>query len=300
MENEIGSSRKAVLSVFTPTYNRAYILPRLYQSLRSQRRNNFEWIVVDDGSTDGTKELVEGWKAEAEFGIRYFYQERGGKARAHNRAVMMAKAPYFTIIDSDDLMVSDGVDMICQHLHQFDNPAVVYLLFPCQFIDSGATGSFPATGTTLSWKQFASKYVCETSTVYKTEILKDYLYPEFEGELYVSPSYLPYQIPEQYVGYVINSPLRLIEYLPDGITMNRCAIKCGNFKGWTVVKNMDLKYASNLSSLIKTAGVYDAYAILSGKRHFISSSNNPLWALLALPAGVWYMLTVLLRKRKKQ
>mgnify|MGYP001180775198 FL=1 len=91
------------ITVFTPTYNRAHTLPRLYESLLAQTFTEFEWLIVDDGSTDGTRDLVAGWIAEAPFPIRYIHKENGGKHTAFNLGVREAKAHLFATIDSDDV-----------------------------------------------------------------------------------------------------------------------------------------------------------------------------------------------------
>ena len=93
-----------MITVFTPTYNRAHLLPNLYQSLLQQKAENFEWLVVDDGSTDGTEELVNQWIEEAAFTIRYFKKENGGKHTAINKGVQLAEGDLFFIIDSDDVL----------------------------------------------------------------------------------------------------------------------------------------------------------------------------------------------------
>ncbi|MCI7310350.1 MAG: glycosyltransferase family 2 protein [Prevotella sp.] len=92
-----------MLTVFTPTYSRAYSLPRLYESLKAQTFVDFEWLIVDDGSTDGTKQLIEKWSDEDSF-IRYYRQERGGKHRAINLGVQQAKGDLFFIVDSDEYL----------------------------------------------------------------------------------------------------------------------------------------------------------------------------------------------------
>lgn len=91
-----------LFTVFTPTYNRAHTLTRVYRSLQAQTERSFEWLIVDDGSTDGTATLVAGWRAEADFPIRYLRQENAGKHAAHNRAVAEAQGALFLTLDSDD------------------------------------------------------------------------------------------------------------------------------------------------------------------------------------------------------
>ena len=97
------------LTIFTPTYNRAYILPQLYDSLCEQTCQDFEWLIVDDGSTDNTWELIEKWMHEERVEIRYFFQENSGKMMAHNKAVQDSKSELFMWVDSDDYLCSAQV-----------------------------------------------------------------------------------------------------------------------------------------------------------------------------------------------
>lgn len=100
------------LTVFTPTYNRQKLLKNLYKSLCMQSDLNFKWLIVDDGSTDETKDMVERWKEISPFEIRYFYQENGGKHVARNRAVGECDTEVFFTVDSDDILTSDAVKII--------------------------------------------------------------------------------------------------------------------------------------------------------------------------------------------
>src|SRR5207237_1817583 len=97
-------------TVFTATFNRAHTLPRVYDSLRVQTLTDFEWLVVDDGSTDGTRELVAGWAAQPAFPIRYFHQENSGKHVAENVAVREAHGRFTATLDSDDWYAPDALE----------------------------------------------------------------------------------------------------------------------------------------------------------------------------------------------
>ena len=104
-----------IFTVFTPTYNRAHTLSRVYKSLADQTFKNFEWLIVDDGSTDGTKVLIEKWTEEASFPIRYFYQENQGKHIAHNLGVKKARGELFLSLDSDDTCVPEALERFNYH-----------------------------------------------------------------------------------------------------------------------------------------------------------------------------------------
>lgn len=102
----------ATVCVFTPTFNRAYILPKLYESLVAQTSRDFSWLIVDDGSTDNTAELVHGWQAEGLVPITYIYQENGGKQRATNTGMSHCTDELFFVVDSDDHLVPSAVEQI--------------------------------------------------------------------------------------------------------------------------------------------------------------------------------------------
>ncbi|NWG75296.1 MAG: glycosyltransferase family 2 protein [Rubrivivax sp.] len=96
-------------TVFTATYNRAHTLHRVYDSLCAQSFDDFEWLVVDDGSTDGTADLVAAWRAEAPFAVRYLRQANGGQHRACNRGLQHARGELFAMVDSDDACPPDAL-----------------------------------------------------------------------------------------------------------------------------------------------------------------------------------------------
>ena len=103
----------AILTVFTPAYNRAHTLSRTYQSLKEQNCKDFVWLIVDDGSTDNTAEIVKKWQdEESGFDIQYVYKENGGMHTAHNTAYENIHTELNVCIDSDDMMAKDGVEKI--------------------------------------------------------------------------------------------------------------------------------------------------------------------------------------------
>ena len=104
-----------MITVFTPTYNRGYIIEKLYNSLVSQNYNEFEWLIVDDGSTDQTQELISNFITKGFIDIRYFKQENGGKHRAINKGVKLAKGELFFIVDSDDYLSNNALDRVLFH-----------------------------------------------------------------------------------------------------------------------------------------------------------------------------------------
>jgi glycosyltransferase involved in cell wall biosynthesis len=111
-------NEKPLFTVFTPTHNRAKTLHRVFDSLRAQTLRDFEWLVVDDGSTDNTKELVENWIKIADFPVRYIKQDHSGKHIANNRAVQEARGQFFLVLDSDDACTPQALERMAYHWNE--------------------------------------------------------------------------------------------------------------------------------------------------------------------------------------
>lgn len=103
---------KPFLTIFTPTYNRAYILSKAWESLCSQTNHNFIWLIVDDGSSDNTRQLIAHWKKESPFTIEYVFQNNSGKHIARDRAIDLCITPLFMTLDSDDYLIPEAVELI--------------------------------------------------------------------------------------------------------------------------------------------------------------------------------------------
>src|SRR5690242_1761960 len=104
-----------IFTVFTPTYNRAHTIHRVFESLRTQTFREFEWLVIDDGSSDGTTELMKAWRRNADFPIRYIVQSHAGKHVAHNRALDEARGKFLVVLDSDDACVPTALERMLYH-----------------------------------------------------------------------------------------------------------------------------------------------------------------------------------------
>ena len=177
------------VTVFTPTYNRAYILGDLYHSLQRQTCMDFEWLIVDDGSADDTKALVASWQGEENpFPIRYVYQENGGKCRAINRGLKEADGRLFFTVDSDDYLTDDAIEKVIR----WDGE------LPKDGHFCGYVGNRGITPTQTPNRLFPGGYLDGTALdrydqvdgerafVFYTEIHRKYLYPEFPGEKFLT------------------------------------------------------------------------------------------------------------------
>ena len=117
------------VTVFTPTYNRAETLPELFNSLMKQNCSNFEWLIVNDGSTDNTIKIINEFIKEATFPIRIINTSNGGKHRAINKGVKIAKGEWFAIVDSDDFLLPNAIERIIYHIETVNNDQNIAIIF---------------------------------------------------------------------------------------------------------------------------------------------------------------------------
>lgn len=217
------------ITVFTPTYNRAYILQQLYRSLQRQTYQAFEWVVVDDGSADNTRQLFETWAAEENgFPIRYYKQENGGKCRAINKGLELARGELFFTVDSDDYLTEDALEKIVAWEAELPKDQKF-----CGFVaNRGVTpdstpnrlfegGYFDGTALDRYGEkdQLYGKVDGERAYVFYTDIHRQYLYPEFPGEKFLTEAVTWDRM--AYDGYKLrfyNDIIWIWEYKPDGLT----------------------------------------------------------------------------------
>jgi len=188
MNNPLSPSEfRYTFTVFTPTYNRAHTLPRVYESLCAQTFRDFEWLIIDDGSTDGTENLVKQWQREADFPIRYIWKENGGKHTAHNRAVAEARGRCFAPLDDDDTCIPSALERMNFHWMNID-PAerddYVAVMGLCMDQNGKLYGErFPSDifDSDYITYSFSQRIPGERWGCYRTEVLREYPYPVAPG-----------------------------------------------------------------------------------------------------------------------
>lgn len=259
------------VTVFTPTFNRAYILKNLYKSLLGQTVNNFEWLIIDDGSTDNTECIINEWeKEDNRFKIRYYKIMNGGKQRAINKGVQLAKGDLFFIVDSDDYLENNSVYTILSWFEKVNNNNIRNL--------AGIAGLKAHTDRTIIGRTFKGDFMdCYSSEikkfgiigdkaeVYFTHILKKFRIPEFDGEKFVPEEIYHYRIAN--AGYklrYINTIIYICEYLEDGYTKHINQLLFENFKGYTLRCKELLTYNVGIKRKVEVIGKYSFMAEKKG------------------------------------
>lgn len=213
------------LTIFTPTYNRAYILPQLYNSLKKQTIKDFEWLIVDDGSSDNTKELVNMWIDEKLVHIRYIMQKNSGKMKAHNTGVQNSDTELFFCVDSDDYIVDDAVEKV---LNKWDSLSINEQKSLAGMVgyrgiseDFPIGNRFPENVERDSLSGFYQKGLSgDTSLIFRTEVIKKFPFPIIGKEKFITEAYVYDQIDRSYQLCAIPEVLTICEYRKDGLTRN--------------------------------------------------------------------------------
>lgn len=227
------------ITVFTPTYNRATTLSALYRSLQRQTFCDFEWLIVDDGSVDNTEELVSAWLQESNsFCIRYVKQKNGGKHRAINVGVAMAKAKLFFIVDSDDQLTERALETVVGQVCSLPEGSSERFAGVCGCRGYTETQIIGTTflGETLdctALERAKHGISGDKAEVFFTDILKKYPFPEYEGENFVTECVVWDKIAEE--GYNLryfNRIIYLCEYREDGLTHQGLDLYYRNPKGY--------------------------------------------------------------------
>lgn len=286
-----------ILTIFTPAYNRAHTLPRTYESLCRQDCKDFIWLIIDDGSTDNTAELVRDWQSRSNgFEIQYIYKENGGMHTAHNLAYANIHTELNTCIDSDDMLADGAVEKILSKWAEVKDKGYAGIVgLDANFEGKIIGKDFPIamTETTLSG-YYAAGGAGDKKLVYRTDVLNAYPeYPVFEGEKYVSLSYKYLLIDQDYKLAVLNDVLCNVEYQPDGSSNSMWSQYLKNPKGFAFWRTVRMKYSSSSKRTFIDCIHYVSSSLISKNLHFIKESPRTTSTVLAIPFGVALAIIVI-------
>ena len=225
------------ITIITATYNRKYLLPKLYKSICKNYKTykDIEWVIVDDGSEDGTGELVDKWKKEAKFKIDYHYQKNAGKMKAINKGMKYVTGEIVIEIDSDDYLLDDTLRKINEHYENLDNDNVYGILYRRDIVGKDTTEFSKLDGKILRIFDVYNKYDYDfdLALTFKSEIRKKYDYKVEKGEKFITEARTYYKIDQDYDGLLIKKDAIIgCEYMDDGYSKNIDKIFKSNPKGY--------------------------------------------------------------------
>lgn len=257
---------RKIVTICTPTYNRGKLLLELYESLCQQTCFEFEWVIVNDGSTDNTNELVKTWMNKTKkFEIRYFEKNNGGKHTALNVGIENAKGEYFLIVDSDDILKPDSVSIILSEFAKMPQGRYCGVGFLKLFPDEKLVGStfhgVFVDATSLEREKY--RIIGDKAEVFYTDIIKKYPFPVFENEKFLAEAVVWFRMAgDGYMLRWVNKGFYIVRYQPDGLSMNSGILKCE--EGYTLSIKELLTYKTSFMTKFKPLAVYCYLMIKNG------------------------------------
>lgn len=279
------------LTVFTPAYNRAHTLPRTYESLLRQTCSDFEWLIIDDGSTDNTRELVEDWIAENHIPIRYIHKENGGLYTGYNAAYANIETELCVCIDSDDFMPDDAVEIIVNHWHKYGGEEYAGITGLDFTLDGKPIGGyFPAN---FHEGQLIDLYIKkihsgDTKQVMRTAVMKQVSPMEgFEGEKNFNPIYMLLKADDMLPSLFINKNLCFVDYqVGDSMSAAIYQQYLNSPHSFAKMRRLEMTLKRNTwRNLMRVAIHYNSSTILGHERDWLSSSPRKLLTLFTRPLG---------------
>lgn len=290
-----------LITVFTPTYNRAYCLDKCYQSLRRQTNYNFIWLIIDDGSNDNTKQLVDNWRQQTtEFEIQYYYKQNGGMHTAYNEAYKLINTELSINIDSDDYMTDSAIEDIVDFWHDnkrddvggiyaldtFENGLIIGKKFPDDLKEFRGWGWKKIYYRGNYGKNKVVKIKGDKKFIGVTEKINKYPpIPVFEGEKYYSLYHKQHYIEGDYTILILNKPVCIVEYLLDGSSKNMYRQYLNNPLGFCDMRKRIMSTSPSFQMRFIEAIHYVAESTIAKNRNFFTESPKKFITLIAWPIG---------------
>ena len=276
------------VTVLTPTYNRADLLKRCYASLKTQTCLDFEWLIIDDGSTDDTRNIIRPFLSETSFHVEYHGKQNGGKHTALNYSHEFIHGRYVIILDNDDTLTPDAIETIKRYWEKYeDNKKIWCLSFqrvqndkPIQAFDEAETISNHIDFRILGNRPF------DCAEVMRTEIFGSYSFPVFPNEKFIGEDCMWTTLAYGYDTVYIDKGIYVCYYLPDGLTMSGRKFRLASPQGGMFRSNIYLDNRFPLKLRLKHAVLYDVFAYASKDIHgSMKKSNGKILCRFMLPAG---------------
>ena len=286
-----------IITVFTCTYNRANTIGRTYESLCRQTRKDFKWLVVDNGSTDGTRDVVEGWqKKDNGFEIQYVYKENGGLHTGYNRAIELMDTELCVCIDSDDWMPDDAVEIINTSWSKYRDLNISGMVGYDVTIQGKRLGDRMEEGKVIHYVQLKEnkRYNKDNKIVMRTDLLKLVApQPSFMGERNFNPIWMIFKIDQMAPMVLLDKTLCIVDYQTDGMAANIYNQYFNSPNSFVELRRLyvSLKYTS-IQWKIRNHIHLIANSLIA-KKSIFKTSPNILMSLAFYPVGLllyWYLL----------
>lgn len=289
------------ISVLTPTYNRAHLLDKLYASLLINSNNcmgcQMEWLIMDDGSTDNTRRVVEEYSKEAMLDVKYFYQENQGKMAAINNLIKKATGDLIVECDSDDFFTKDAFKIIVQSVKECKDMSDIYALVFLKYTKEGKNmgnefleDNYQSTMFSLYFKEGITG---EKALVYNATIRKKFEYELENNEKFVTEARLHHKMDLEKTVRCFNKPIMTCEYQKEGYTRNINKLfkesPFGYYQYFKEIFEQDM-HGVTLEKRMYVYKHYILFSILTNQKHAIRNVkgilNKIMVTILYIPGKI--------------
>lgn len=248
-------------------------------------------MIIDDGSEDSTEKLVSQWISERKIDIVFFKKENGGKASALNFALDYLNTEYVVCLDSDDLFYPNAVEKAIVELEKTSNVNKICGILALRNNPDGTVMGKNEIPRNLSYVTASDIFLqlrlrTELICFYKSDIIKQYRFPIFEGEKFISPAWMQYKITQEYKYKVSREKYCQCEYFPDGLTKNKRKVIFNNPKGYTCIKKFSFDLAPTMKLRIKHGIMYDCGCILAKDKEWLKNVKHKVMAIVLYPMAM--------------
>jgi glycosyltransferase involved in cell wall biosynthesis len=295
--------KQKTITVFTPTYNRAHLLPVAYNSLKCQTVMDFEWLIVDDGSTDNTRAVVDAFIAEGAMDIRYVWQENRGQYFAHNTALDHACGELLSFLDSDDSYTPQAMERIIYYYNQIKDNDTFAGVCGLKADRSGRIiggGGLPLLDCTVIDYRYRYKQKGDKAECFKLKYARECPFPVFEGK------YSPNALVWNRIGHVrklryFAEVCMICEWCDDSmsrtVTANRRSTPDAYLLHYSELSNYRIPFWQKLRAGIN----YWRFAPCSHRNFVDKWRGITQWkSIIGLPAGLLFYLCDTLEERRRK
>lgn len=277
-------------TIFTPAYNRAYTLGRLYDSLRKQTVLDFEWLIVDDGSTDDTSALCATFESDL-FPVRYYRVENQGKCAAVNKGAGLARGKWFYIVDSDDWLPADAISRLTEEEKLIESPKVGVLCGMRHYPSGERIGnevSFTRVECTAFDFRYGMKVQGDLAEVIRTDVMRENLFPQFRDERFCPEAVLFNRIARQYLTHYFNQNIYYCKYLPDGLSAHITKVRMESPKSTLICYAEQAVCPVPLTARVRSWINFWRFSFCLRQKDFMKRFRIPFWAWFCWLPG-WFM-----------
>ena len=280
-----------ILTIFTPTYNRGTLLKRVFNSLLKQTENDFEWLIIDDGSSDNTKQIVNDFYSDAVFPIRYYKKINGGKHTAHNMAVNLAQGKYFVCLDSDDYLADNAIINVIKILEKCSSDEGI-IAYKADEKGNLLSDRFPIELAITNTVELTSFYQCggEFTLIYPTSVLKNNLFPVFEGERFITECVLYDRLSNICKMWLLPKVICVCEYQENGYSNNLNIMMKNNPAGYCLYFMQRIDLQLSRKDRVVYAGKYHCFKWFAKLESLDYNGTHKVLVMLCKPIGVFFGL----------